>query len=118
MMSYLNSVPIVATEDLSGGQYKAIDIDGTFAQAAGTPIGIQQGAAQSGEDATAGYNGRSRYVAGGGTIAAGARLTVANSGFMITATSGTTVFGRALAAVSSGGIGEGIFDFANVPLLV
>lgn len=117
-MGYLDSIPVEATEDLSssvegvGGQYKAINIDGTFAQAGDLPIGIQQGKAQNGDDATAGYNGRSRFVAGAATIAAGARLTVANSGYMVTAGSGDDFVGRNLAAVASGGISEGIFNFA------
>lgn len=118
MGGYLDSLPINATEDLSIGQYKAIDVDGTFAQANSFPIGIQQGKARSGEDATAGFNGRSRYVVGSGSLVAGARLTVVNSGYMVTATSGDVVYGRAIGAVTSGGVGEGIFDFANVPLLV
>ncbi len=117
-MSYLSSLPIEATEDLSAGQFHAIDVDGTYAQAAGNPIGIQQGKAQSGEDAAAGFSGRSRFRAGAATIVAGAALTVANSGWMITAASGDAVFGRNINSVASGGISEGIFNFANVRLLI
>ncbi len=118
-MGYLDSLPIVATENLSfpadglGGQYKAIDVDGTFAQANSVPIGIQQGKAQNGDDATAGFSGRSRFVAGGGTIGAGVRLTIANSGYMIAATSGDAMYGRNINSVASGGISEGIFNFAT-----
>lgn len=111
-MAYLESIPVVATEDLSDTQYKAIDIDGTIAQAGTTPIGIQQNKGVSGRDITAGYAGRSRYYAGA-AVAAGARLTVTTSGWFTTVASGGQIVGRALAAVSSGGIGEGIFNFAT-----
>lgn len=111
-MSYLESVPVEAGADLSSAQYKAIKIDGTIAADA-SAIGILQNKpSASGRDATAGYLGRSRYVAGA-AVSAGAQLTVTTSGYMITVTSGTAVVGKALGAVSSGGIGEGIFNFAT-----
>lgn len=112
-MSYLDSVPVKATEDLSTTQYRAINIDGTIANNNGEAIGIQQNKGVSGRDLTAGYAGRSRYVAGA-AVAAGARVTVATSGYMTSVASNELGCGTALAAVSSGGIGEGIFNFAGV----
>ena len=111
-MSYLDSIPVKATEDLSNTQYKAIDIDGTIAAAGSTAIGIQQNKGASGRDITAGYAGRSRFVAGD-TVAVGARLTVTTSGYCITVTSGDAIVGRALSAVASGETSEGIFNFAT-----
>lgn len=113
METYLEVVPVDATEDLStaGHQYKAVDIDGTIAAAVTTALGLLQNKPKSGEDASAGIAGRSRYVAGA-AITQGARMTVTTSGFMITAASGDDFVGRALATVSSGERGEGYFNFA------
>lgn len=122
--SYLMSIPVNATENLntgsindgSGHQYKAVDVDGTIAADAGA-IGILQNKPKSGEDATVGFMGRSRYVAGA-AVAAGARITVTTSGYMITCTSGSAPLGRAIGAVGSGGIGEAIINFAGGNTLI
>ena len=115
--SYLTSIPVNATENMNNGaagtghQFKAIDIDGTIAADA-VAIGILQNKPASGEDATAGIAGRSRYVAGG-SITQGARLTVTTSGYLITCASGDASMGRALATVASGQIGEAFINFAG-----
>jgi len=115
-MAYLESIPVVAGADLSDDeQYKAIAIGGTIAATGAAAIGLLQNKPESGEDAQLGFLGRSRYRAGG-AVAAGARLTVTTSGWVTTVGSATFVVGRALGAVSSGGIGEGIFNFANPAL--
>jgi len=111
MGDYLTSVPVNATEDLSGAQYKAVDVDGTVAAAVTTALGILQNKPESGQDMTVGMAGRSRYVASAAVVA-GARLTVTTSGYLVTAGSGDDFIGRALAAVSSGGIGEAFVNFA------
>lgn len=111
-MSYKESVPVVAGEDLSAGQYHAVGVGGTIVATPAASIGILQNKPKSGEDGEATFSGRSRYRAGA-AVAANAQLTVTTSGWLITATSGTAVVGKALAAVSSGGIGEGIFNFAG-----
>jgi len=112
-MSYLESVPVKATEDLSNTQYRAISISGTIADSNSEAIGIQQNKGESGRDLTAGYQGRSRFVAGA-AVAAGNRVTVATSGYMTAVASNELGCGTALGAVSSGGIGEGIFNFSGV----
>lgn len=112
-MSYLESIPLAAGADLSASQYKAVVVAGTIAATGATAIGIQQNKPSAvGRDLTVGYLGRSRYVAAA-AVAAGARLTVTTSGYMTTVVSGQAIVGRAVAAVSSGGIGEGIFNFAT-----
>ena len=111
-MSYKESIPVVATEDLSGVQYHACDIDGTLAQVGDTSIGILQNKPESGEDAELTYSGRSRYRAGG-AITTGGRMTCAASGWITAASSGDAIVGRALSTVTSGSIGEGIFNFAT-----
>lgn len=111
-MSYEESIPVEATEDLSASQYHACDIDGTLAQVGDTAIGILQNKPESGEDGQLSYAGRSRYRAGA-AITIGARLTSTTSGWFTTCVSGGAILGRALSAVTSGGIGEGIFNFAT-----
>ena len=111
-MSYKESIPVVATEDLSVAQYHACDIDGTLAQVGDTAIGILQNKPESGEDGELAYTGRSRYRAGG-AITIGARLTCAASGWVTACVSGGAIVGRALSAVGSGSIGEGIFNFST-----
>lgn len=112
-MSYLESVPVSAGADLSTAQYKAVTISGTIAATNGAALGILQNKpAAAGRDATVGYMGRSRYVAGAG-VTEGDRVTVATSGFIIAVSSNELGVGTALGTVSSGGIGEGIFNFAG-----
>lgn len=101
-----------AGEDLSTvGQYKAVDIDGTIAADTGA-YGIAQNKPKNGEDLSILYAGESRYYAGA-AVSAGARLTVTTSGYFITAASGDIAVGRAYAAVGSGGIGVGHFNFVG-----
>jgi hypothetical protein len=116
-MSYKECIPVVAGEDLSAAQYHAIEIDGTIAQNGATAVGILQNNPESGEDAALAYAGRSNYRAGG-AITIGARLTVTGSGWFTTVVSGDNAqcYGTALKAVSSGGIGEGMFNFTSPAL--
>lgn len=109
---YLESVPIVAGADLSDLQYRAITVGGTLAPTASTALGILQNKAALGRDTTAGYLGRSRYRAGA-AVTAGDRLTVTASGWLTACGSNELGIGTALGNVGSGGIGEGIFNFAG-----
>lgn len=110
-MGYLSSVPVDAVSDLSGSQYHAIQIGGTIATTGLNAIGILQNKPEAGQDATAGFMGRSSYRAGA-AVAAGASLTVVAGGWFITAVSGSNVVGKALTAANSGAVREGIFNFA------
>lgn len=111
-MSYKECVPVNAGADLSAAQYKAVAVAGTIAASTGAAIGLLQNKPKSGEDGSACFLGRSRYVAGA-AVAANAQLIVTTSGFLITAASGTQPCGKAIGAVSSGGIGEAIINFAG-----
>lgn len=118
-MSYNNSIPVViATTDLNHdlAQYHAVIIGGTIAPAGSTACGILQNRPKVGEDGTVVFNGRSRYRAGA-AVTAGALVSVAASGWFTTAVSGGYAVGRATQTVTSGSIGEGIFNFANVGAL-
>lgn len=112
MNNYQDNIALQAGADLTSTQYKAVAVGGTIAANNTAAMGIQQNKPRSGEPLTVAMHGRSFYVAAG-AIAAGAALIVTTSGYMTTATSGTFPVGRNLEAVSSGGIGEGYFNFAN-----
>lgn len=116
-MSYLESVPVVAGADLSTMQYKAVAVGGTIAANNTGALGILQNKPISGQDATVGIAGRSRYVAGA-AVSAGDRLTVTTSGFIIEANTTALGAGTALGDVASGGIGEGYFNFAGAKSVV
>ena len=113
-MSGLESVAVDAGADLSGSasQYKAVSVSGVIAANNTASLGILQNKPRSGEDATVGIAGRSRYVAGA-AVTLGDRLMVTTSGFIIEANTVSFGIGTALGAVSSGGIGAGYFNFAG-----
>ena len=99
-----------AGEDLSSRQYHVINVSGTLAATVEASMGILQNKPENGEDASAGYIGRSRFRAGG-AVTRGARLTVTTSGWVTVADSGDHIVGTCEYAVASGGIGKGIFNF-------
>jgi hypothetical protein len=106
---------IAVTEDLSAStaQFHAIALnDGKLAANGAEASGIIQNKPKNTEAVNIVYAGESRFAAGG-AVAVGARLTVTTSGWFITAPgSGCFLVGRAKAAVTSGSIGLGIFNFA------
>ena len=105
------TITVVAGE--AGDQYKAVEVDGTIAANNNVAVGlIQNGDPQSGDHLTVGYKGHMKGVAGA-AIAAGARMKVTTSGFLITVSSGDGACGKCLTAASSGMVVEGIFDFTN-----
>ena len=107
------STTIVAGEDLSAApQFIAVNLtDGKAAASFFNAGGILQNRPKLGEHGTAYYSGESEFRAGG-TITRGLRLTNAASGYIVAVASGGSSIGRALAAVASGGIGRGVFNFA------
>lgn len=109
------AITIAAGADMSAANFQFLAIaldDGLVAAAGGEAGGILQNRPKSGEHATLFYSGESEYRAGAAVVK-GARLAPANSGWIITVASGGFSVGRALAAVASGGIGRGVFNFAN-----
>jgi hypothetical protein len=109
------AIQLTAGADLNtgggtGAQYKAIAVGGTIAATGGTTIGLLINKPKSGEDATVGYAGHMKGVAGA-AITAGARLIVTTSGYLITAVGQVVPCGKALATCASGAAVEGIFDF-------
>ena len=106
-------MPVKAGESLATNEYFAVALDdGKVANNGSEACGILQNKPASGEPMSIGYQGVMKFKAGG-AVAAWARMTVATSGYFTTAGSGYYTVGRALAAVTSGSIGTGVFDFTN-----
>jgi len=118
------NITIQASADLSdttagtGKLYKAIANTGTLSAAAGSALGILQYGADDTGNVTLAVSGESKYVAGG-AIASGGKLALAADGYLAAASSGSTVVGVNLpAAVTSGSVGTGIFNFATPYVVV
>jgi hypothetical protein len=107
---------IVAANDfrVAGALHKAVDADGDFSAAgAATALGLAKSQPNSGQHLAVGYSGIMKAYAGA-AISVGAKLTTAASGFIVTATSGSTgAIGTALEAANSGDLFSAAFDFAN-----
>lgn len=112
MARWFENTTITATEDLDTLQYHAIALDdGKLANNGAEASGILQHKPKNGDHASIAYIGESRFRAGLAVIL-GDKLTVTTSGWLIPATSGSTVVGKAVDTVTSGSIGNGIFGFA------
>jgi hypothetical protein len=106
---------IKIAEDLSAStaQYHAIAFnDQKLATNAEEASGILMNKPSTNEFASIGLAGEMKYAAGG-TITAGDKLTVANSGWFTTAGSDDGIVGEAKYACTSGSIGTGIMSFAG-----
>lgn len=109
---------LIAGADLNtgggtGAQFKAIKVGGTIAANNAETIGLLQNKPKSGEDATVGFFGHMKGVAGA-AVAAGALLKVTTSGYLTTVTSVDVPCGVALAACASGASVEGHFNFIGL----
>ena len=104
---------IQAKEALDTHQYQAVALDdGKVANNGAEALGILINKPKINEHAQLVIEGICKFRAGG-AIAKAARMTVATSGYMTTAGSGYYPVGIALAAVTSGSIGTGLFRFGN-----
>ena len=104
---------VQALEDLNSHQYQAIALDdGKVANDGDEAIGILLNKPKNTEFASVGITGILKYRAGE-AVAIHKPLTVATSGYITGAGSGDYIVGRALAAVTSGSIGKGVFDFTK-----
>lgn len=107
-------IAVDAGEDLNAadeGQYRAINIAGLLADNCTEAYGLLQNKPKSGEDAAVRFSGRSRFQTGG-AVNSGSLLTVSASGWITASASGDAIIGRCIVGVASGGIGQGIFNFA------
>ena len=107
------SMAVVAGEDMNteAFQYHAVALDdGKIANNGLEAIGILKGKPKSGDHMQVAYKGRIKYRAGG-AITAPARVTINTSGWITAGASGDYIVGRAISTVTSGSIGDGLFDF-------
>ena len=107
-----------ALDDFTAGTghlYKAVALGTGLVAANGREAGgLLLYGGRAGEHVTLGYAGVMKFTAGA-SVAAGKRLTVAASGYLAEAASGTYIVGRCLdAAVASGAVGTGVFNFATI----
>lgn len=105
---------LVAAEDLSGAdkQFKIVNLNGTLAQAGSKQaVGpLFYGAVQSAHISAA-YDGITKAYVGGAVSTPGFGLMVANSGYLVAATSGSVIIGRLTdAAAASGDIARIFVD--------
>lgn len=106
------SFAVDAGADLSASQYKAIAVGGTIAATSTAAMGILQNKPESGEDATLAMLGISKFRAGGAVTAGGA-VAVTTSGWLVACASGDLAVGKSFEAVTSGSVGEGMFNFVQ-----
>ena len=107
------TVAIAAAADFrSVGLHKAVVVGGTIAASAAA-IGLLKSKPASGENATVGYKGLMKYLAGG-AVTAGVNLTVTTSGFLVSqGSSNGATFGKAIVTAASGDLSYGMFDFST-----
>lgn len=104
-----DTLTVVATQDLSAHQFKAVTLAGAVAGTTAAAMGIQQDKPRSGDHMTIGYKGQMKAYAGG-AVNSGAQLGVAASGYLVTVTASAYV-GVALASASSGALVPFVGDF-------
>lgn len=106
---HFETITVVASQDLSGHQYRAVGLNGLVAGTSAAAMGVQQDKPLSGDHMTLAYKGQMKaYV--GAAVSSGAQLGVTASGFLITVT-GSHYVGRALASASSGALVPFVGDF-------
>lgn len=104
---------VEAGADLRSLQFYAIALhDGNRAISGDEACGILQNKPNTGEGASVGFIGISKFSAGG-AVSQGNKLKVDSNSTFIKAGSGDIIVGRALKTVTSGSIGVGMFNFAN-----
>lgn len=106
---HYETITVVASQDLTGHQFKAVDLAGGVASTTATAKGILRTKAFTGDHATLAYKGQMKaYV--GAAVNSGALLGVTTSGFLITVT-GSAHVGVALASAASGDLISFVGDF-------
>jgi hypothetical protein len=104
---HFDTITVVASQDLTGHQFKAVDLSGGVAVNTLLSMGILQNKAALGDHATLAYRGHMKAYAGG-AINSGAQVGVTASGFLISVATSRYV-GVAMTSAASGDI----FDFVG-----
>jgi len=104
-----DTLTVVASQDLTGHQYKAVDLSGGVGVNSLIAVGILHTKAALGDHATVAYKGQMKAFAGA-AIASGAQVGVTASGFLISVATSRYV-GICLTAAGSGDIFPFVGDF-------
>lgn len=98
----------------TGALYKAVrNKTGDFASNGREASGILESTCDSGNGATFGYAGPMKCTLGAAISSADTLLSVTTSGYFKAAGSGDWIVGKLLSPVTSGGVSNGIFNFAT-----
>ena len=112
MLTIQSSADLTDLTAGTGEINKAVGVTGDVTGDQTNAIGLLKETADNTGHISLVYAGLSKYTAAA-AITAGEGLTVTTSGYLTTVTSGSIVVGRNLvAAVSSGAVGLGMFNFA------
>lgn len=103
------TITVTASQDLTGHQYKAVDLSGGVGVSSLLSVGVLLNKPNTGEHATLAYKGQMKAYAGA-AINSGAQVGVTASGFLITVT-GSAYVGIATASAGSGDIFPFVGDF-------
>lgn len=108
---HFDTLTVVASQDLTGHQFKPVGLHGGVAATSAAARGLLQNKAANGDHATLGYRGQMKAYAGA-AINSDSLLGVTTSGFIIAVTNSDNV-GRALVSAASGDLFTGVFDFTT-----
>ncbi len=103
------TLTVVASQDLTGHLFKAVDLSGGVGINSLISVGVLRSTGLAGEHVTVAYKGQMKAFSGA-AIASGAQVGVTVSGFLITVTTSRYV-GIALTAAGSGDIFGFVGDF-------
>jgi hypothetical protein len=103
------TLTVVASQDLTGHMFKAVDLSGGVGVTSLLSVGILRNKAYTGDHATVAYKGQMKAYAGA-AINSGAHVGVTTSGFLISVASTTNV-GLCLATAASGDIFSFVGNF-------
>ena len=103
------TLTVVASQDLTGHQFKAVDLSGGVGVNSLISVGILRNKPYTGDHATVAYKGQMKAYAGG-AINSGAQVGVTASGFLISVATSRYV-GIALVSAASGDIFPFVGDF-------
>jgi hypothetical protein len=104
-----DTLTVVASQDLTGHLFKAVDLAGGVAATTIVAKGILRSTGLAGEHVTIAYKGQMKATSGA-AIASGAQVGVTASGFLISVATSRYV-GIALTAAGSGDIFGFVGDF-------
>ncbi len=113
-----DTITVVASQDLTGHQFKAVGLHGGVGVTAALAVGILQTKPADGDHMTVAYRGHMKAISGA-AINSNAPVTIAASGFLVAYTpagsGGLGAVGRCLTQAGSGDLFDLIGDFMASP---